>query len=144
MIEKILDDALGETPSMFRGRPYNGQPWTDSGKRGSQMVSGLTMRDIRDCFVRAYINGHLRTPKNAPYQDEADKGERACLSCNDMYDIEDAGGVDPMAIAQALTCEIEKIMGIFPNTPKFSFEETMAHVPTYDLDGKRVENETPK
>lgn len=38
-----------------RERPYNGQPWTDDGIRGQTEVKGLTLRDIKDCFIKALL-----------------------------------------------------------------------------------------
>src|SRR5574343_1404716 len=105
-IAKALDDIFNETPSMDRERPYTGQPHTCTGERGKQLVEGLTMRDIRDCFIRAYIVSHEYTPKNAPYIDEANKGVDACLCANDVFELE--GNIDPIAVSQNLGCEIEK------------------------------------
>lgn len=115
-INRALDELYNETPSMDRNRPYLGQPHTDSGERGKHIVSGLTMRDIRDCYIRAYIMSHEYTPKNAPYIDEANKGEAGSLCFADVYELE--GDIDPIAVAQNLCCEIERMMGIFPNVPK--------------------------
>lgn len=115
-IARALDDLANETPTMARDRPYNGQPWTDSGERGKQMVAGLTMRDVRDCFVRAYILSHAPTDANLPYIREAEKGADACLNQSDMFAMQ--GDVDPVAVGQNLTCEIERAMGIFPNIDK--------------------------
>lgn len=44
--------------SMRRDRPYSGQRHTCLGQRGQQEVSGVTMRDIYDCFVRGFILSH--------------------------------------------------------------------------------------
>lgn len=38
-----------------RERPYNGQSHTDDGIRGSRIVEGLTMRDIKDCLIKAML-----------------------------------------------------------------------------------------
>jgi hypothetical protein len=48
--------------------------------------------------------------------DEATKGEAAAICENDLYGW-DLNKLDPMAVAQNLACEIEKIMGIYPNVP---------------------------
>ena len=112
---------------MNRDRPYTGQPWTDLGVRGSTEVKGLTFRDIKDCFIRAYIVSHpyyvydevkrestlIRQEPNATLIDEANKGEKAQLNGNDLYTL--VGDIDPVALSQNLSCEIEKMMGIFPN-----------------------------
>lgn len=114
-------DQLGAEHNMRRERPHTGQPWTSGGIRGNVLVSGLTMRDIRDCYIRAYVLSHssftedsvTRQQPNATLVEEATKGENAVLCVNDVYDL--VGSVDPVAVAQNLLCEIEKMMGIFPN-----------------------------
>jgi hypothetical protein len=114
---------------MQRDRPYNGQPHTDTGVRGSTVISGVTMRDIRDCFIRAYVDSHTYYQRgsmvplqpNAALIDEANKGVNAAICENDVYNL--IGDVDPIAVAQNLTCEIEKIMGIYPNVPPLDISE---------------------
>ena len=88
--------------AMNAKRPYNGQPWTDTGERGKQLVEGLTMRDIRDCFVVAAFHSAGLGPSEYP---------------ESVYQLP-WGEIDPLAHAQNLTCEIERRMGIFPNIPK--------------------------
>jgi len=129
-----------------RDRPYNGQSHTDEGERGKQKVEGLTMRDIKDCLIKAMLvsapsEKYLTTteflkcwdfseckqendkPKPTQYlldhQDEyiSTKVDTDNWRPQDVYKI-DWNNIDPMAIAQNLTCEIEKMMGIFPNIPK--------------------------
>jgi len=78
---------------------YNGQPWTDAGERGMQQVSGLTIRDIRDCFVRACYDSD--PSQNYP---------------KSIYDL-DWENIDIMAVCQNMVCWIERYMGIFPNLP---------------------------
>ena len=99
--------------TMNRKRKYDGQPHTDYGKRGKTLIEGLTMRDICDCYIRAVFlaSGHT-VPK---LYSEACKGEKAKLSRNDMYGW-NLDQTDPGAIQQNMTCEIEKMMGIYPNT----------------------------
>ena len=41
--------------SMDRNRPYDGQAHTDQGVRGRQPITGLTFRDLNDCFIRAVL-----------------------------------------------------------------------------------------
>jgi hypothetical protein len=127
-----------------RERPYNGQPWTDDGERGQTEVKGLTMRDIRDCLVKAilasspcdeYLNprnfkkcwDYIQQPPKATQfllDRQKDHPEYLCTKVEtgtwryqDIYQI-DFSKIDPGAIAKNLTCEIEKMMGIFPNVPK--------------------------
>ena len=113
---------------MKRARPYDGQEWTDQGKRGTQLVSGLTVRDIADCFIRAYILSHASTDQagtdllpNRSLREECARGENAKIAYNDVYSL--VGDASPIAIGQNLTCEIEKAMGIFPNLPEDKFGE---------------------
>lgn len=127
-IEKLFDEIghdLGwHDHNMRRDRPYNGQPHTGKGIRGATEIKGITFRDLRDCFIRAFIRSHdyceggSITPiqPNAALSDEANKGENAALCENDVYNLK--GGIDPIAVAQNLACEVEKIMGIYPNVPE--------------------------
>lgn len=119
-IESILDE-MGSDDSMDRNRPYDGQPHTDSGTRGSQQVHGVTMRDLRDCLVRAIFlsTGREQVPH---LYDEANKGTKAMICDNDLFLI-DYNQLDPVAITQNFTCEVERIMGIYPNVPELHFEE---------------------
>src|SRR4030042_7103861 len=55
-----FDLALWSTDSCSdyrndKGRPYNGQPHTDDGERGKTLINGLTMRDIKDCLIKAML-----------------------------------------------------------------------------------------
>jgi hypothetical protein len=116
-------DHIGCDINMRRDRPYTGQPWTDGGIRGQTEVKGLTLRDIRDCFIRAYIKSHMSIGENGePIQPnhalytEAEKGEKSVLCGNDLYTL--VGDIDPMALSQNINCEIEMAMGIFPNVSK--------------------------
>jgi hypothetical protein len=93
------DGNVGMDPN----RPYNGQPWTDEGERGKQEVFGITMRDLCDCMVV----GFLMSTENL--QGLAESGT---ATYNDLYNDED---IDPRAVIQNTTCEVEKRMGIFTN-----------------------------
>jgi hypothetical protein len=112
---KISDFVTDDNANMDRNRPYNGQAWTTTGIRGSTEIKGITFRDLRDCFIRAAfqccheLHPHL--------YEEAQKGEKANLSSEDMYGW-DLDKLDPMAWQQQLGVEVEKMMGIFPNVPK--------------------------
>jgi hypothetical protein len=74
-----------------RSRPYLGQRHTDLGERGKTEVRGLTMRDIGDCIRRGQILA--RAP-----------GDRV--------------DYDEIAVIQNAMCEVERMMGIFPNVPR--------------------------
>lgn len=144
-----LDFAMWSTQSSSdyrndRDRPYNGQSHTDDGERGKQLVEGLTMRDIRDCLIRAMLisapsekylepetflkcwdfSTNPPTPTQFLLDNQNDpnfisnKVEIGTWRSQDVYKI-NWDIVDPIAIAQNLTCEIEKMMGIFPNIKKY-------------------------
>lgn len=125
---QVSHDLGWDEANMQRDRPYNGQEHTDKGKRGQTMVQGLTMRDIKDCFMRAYILSHSyyapgtadKIQPNATLIDEAHKGVGAALSENDLYTLK--GDIDPNSVSQNLTCEIERVMGIYPNVPRLHYE----------------------
>jgi hypothetical protein len=88
--------------TLDRNRPYDGQPWTDDGIRGRQEVKGLTMRDIKDCFIKACY-------ESAPIPESQYPKSIYDLPWND---------IDIIAVQQNLSGKIEKYMGIFPNIPK--------------------------
>ncbi len=93
-----------------RERPYNGQPHTDHGARGSQEVKGLTMRDIADCFIK----GLLSASHGCAEEDVYSKVEKGTWRYQDVYKIR-LEEIDPIAVQQNMNCEIERMMGIFPN-----------------------------
>lgn len=102
---------MGLDHNLRRDRPYTGQSHTDLGIRGAQEVYGVTMRDIRDCYLRAIcLSAGVENPL---LYEEAEKGENGCICENDIFDLH--GSIDPISVQQNLTCEIEKLMGIFPN-----------------------------
>ncbi len=113
--EKTLDFAIWSTHSSAdyrndRERPYDGQPQTYEGERGKAVVAGLTFRDVMDCFVKAYLRSSLETWGLV---------EDGKWRYQDVYK---AGSVDPLAVGQNLGCEIEKMMGIFPNVNPLHME----------------------
>lgn len=83
-------------------RPYDGQPHTDLGERGQTEISGITYRDLRDCFVRACYESSGLPMKEWP---------------GTVYDLP-WREMDIMAVAQNLSCNVEKAMGIYPNVPR--------------------------
>jgi hypothetical protein len=118
---QAFDDLGFNDHNMERTRPYSGQLHTDHGERGRTEIRGITFRDLRDCFIRAiFLSTGAMTISGKdmrPYYEEACKGEKAALCENDLYGW-DLNQLDPIAIAQNLSCEVERIMGIFPNVPK--------------------------
>jgi hypothetical protein len=89
------------TSMLGRDRPYDGQPHTDEGIRGATEVRGITMRDLKDCFV-------IGAFESAPV-DRADWP-------NDVFGLP-WDQMDPMAVVQNMLCNVEKRMGIYPNMP---------------------------
>lgn len=128
-----------------RERPYNGQMHTDEGARGKQLVTGLTMRDVKDCFIKGLLmaassDKYLEpdtfekcwdystepataTPFLLAHQNEPDfvhcKVELGTWRAHDVYKV-DLNKIDPLAIAINMTNEMEKMMGVFPNVPKLN------------------------
>lgn len=123
-IEKLFDqighDLGWHDHNMRPDRPYAGQPHTSTGVRGATEIKGITFRDLRDCFIRAVL---LSTGAQTidgvdmgPRYEEACKGEDAVLCENDVYGF-NLDRLDPIAICQNMCCEVEKVMGIYPNAP---------------------------
>lgn len=120
-LHDVLSDALGwDDHNMERSRPYTGQPHTCNGLRGRTEVKGVTFRDLRDCYVRAYcLSNGIDNPW---HYEQAKKGEAAALCENDIYKLK--GSVDPMAVFQNFSCEVERLMGIYPNVAPLIAEAT--------------------
>lgn len=113
---QIEEDLGYNDDRMNRDRPYSGQPHTDGGTRGMTEINGITFRDLRDCFVRAVALSSGDQLDGRLYR-EADKGPNGLLSENDLYNL-NLNRIDIMAVSQNLSCEIERVMGIFPNVPR--------------------------
>lgn len=109
----IALDELGSNHNMRRDRPYSGQSHTSEGRRGATKIKGITFRDLRDAFIRAVCLS-AGVDNIAAYH-EAEKGENAVLCENDIYALK--GNIDLMAVCHNLSCEIEQLMGIYPNVP---------------------------
>lgn len=125
-----------------RNRPYNGQPWTDDGERGKTEVKGLTMRDIKDCIIKGFLEAGAEDdylnkdfekcwdystdpPKPTPFllEMQAQGKYVSTKVATGNWRPQDTlnlplDKMDPLAIAQCIGTEIEKMMGIFPNIPK--------------------------
>ena len=94
------------SPSTFprvedRERPYNGQPQTVEGERGRTIVRGLSFRDVRDCFIRGCFMASGLSRNEWP---------------DSVYDLP-WHRIDIIAVQQNMSCEMERLMGIFPNVP---------------------------
>ena len=100
LIESVCPSSLAA--HLDPTRPYDGQPQTDYGRRGAQEVHGVTFRDIRDAFIRACYESSGIPIEQWP-------GSVYDLPWRDM---------DIIAVAQNLSCNIEKAMGIYPNAPR--------------------------
>ncbi len=87
---------------MDRNRSYDGQAHTDEGERGKTLVKGLTMRDVADCMVVGFLEA------SGLYLDNPTR--------NDMYNVSELPS--PGAAIQCAMCNVEKMMGIFPNIPE--------------------------
>jgi len=99
-----------------RERPYNGQPQTDDGIRGKTMIHSLTMRDMRDCYVKGLLlccGGTDIESQTALYNSV----EAGTWRTDDVFEV-DLSQIDPLAVTQNMMCEVERMMGIFPNVPK--------------------------
>lgn len=84
-------------------RPFDGQPHTDQGERGKTLVAGLRFRDVCDCFVIGWLQAAMR----------GSLAEGGTATYNDIYECDE--DVDPLAVMQNMTCEMEKRMEIYPN-----------------------------
>lgn len=107
-INNAFKDVQGSSAySWDRNRPYNGQPWTFNGESGKTEVSGITQRDIVDCFVGAALDScgdkqpELYAKRDKPIHDL-------------IYEV-DLESIDPIAWAMNMLIRIEKMMGIYPN-----------------------------
>lgn len=98
---------------MDPNRPYDGYGYTFGSSRGKTTLEKLTIRDIRDCFIRGVL---LAAGDNNLYK-LASYGKYSILNSNDIYEIP-IGELDPMAIFQNMACEIEKLL----NGPEAGFE----------------------
>lgn len=101
-------------------RPFTGQPHTDQGERGKTEIKGICFRDLSDCVVKAMFDSLLFTlleEDESEYEKWHARVEDGTLNYNDTYML-DFSKIDPLALQQAISCRVEKAMGIFPNVPK--------------------------
>ena len=110
---QIEDDLGFNEHNMRRDRPYLGQPHTNTGMRGATEVKGVTFRDLRDCYIRGMLLASHGISPDGLY-DEACKGEHATLCENDLFGW-GLNKLDPIAVFQNFSCEVEKLMDIYPN-----------------------------
>lgn len=106
-----------------RNRPYGGSPHMTDGIRGKQNVEGLTVRDVRDCLIQAFlassgdpeIASKCFEISNDPDRKDSEYADKGDWQPKDVYKV-DLKSIDPMAVCQNLMCFIEYYMGIYPNT----------------------------
>lgn len=109
-LSRMIDATMGSSAERNdRTRPYDGQPQTVDGKRGSELVAGLTMRDVRDCFVKGVLRSTGETEHNSLVTKDVWKA-------TDVYTV-DATQLDMLAVSQNMLVEMERMMGIYPNVP---------------------------
>jgi hypothetical protein len=99
-MERLAPSSLAA--SLDPTRPYDGQPHTDTGERGRTEIKGITFRDLRDAFIRACYESSGLPMEQWP-------GSVYDLPWRDM---------DIIAVSQNLSCNVEKMMGIYPNVPR--------------------------
>ena len=123
MEEEIVDIKKDGSRPASRMRPYDGQPWTDSGERGATLVEGITHRDICDCVALALLTVGGSSDMYAKIRKfEEDVSGEANWSYNDLYSGElDYNKMDPVALLQSVLCFVERYEGIFPNIPKSTY-----------------------
>ncbi len=102
---KNLAEAMKDEAPLDRNRPYQCQ----QPRRHQVLVEGLTMRDVADCFARGIL---LCTGIDQP--ELYDKVMDGTCCHDDLYKV-DFEKIDPVAALQNAGCEIEKMMGIYPN-----------------------------
>lgn len=98
--ERLSPSSLAA--SLDRDRSYDGQPHTDTGERGKTEITGITFRDLRDCFIRACYDSSGLPPEQWP---------------GSVYDLP-WDQMDILAVSQNLSCWVERYMGIYPNVPR--------------------------
>jgi len=95
-------------------RPFTGQPHTYQGQRGMAEVRGIRFRDLADCVAKAWIHAAAHTTEANKEEELRRRADDGTLNYNDLYELQ-IGDVDPVALIQCVTCEVEKVMGIYPN-----------------------------
>lgn len=112
---KTIADAIyaADDHTTDPSRPFDGQPHTDQGERGKTLVTGLTFRDVCDCYVLGFL---MATGCSS-------LAESGTATYNDVYvAAKQDPGFDPLAVMQNMACEMEKRMGIYPNVPRPTYE----------------------
>jgi hypothetical protein len=116
-MENAIKDTQGSSAYSYgRDRPYNGQPHTDFGIRGMTEVSGLTFRDVMDCFVSGLLD--------CCGEDQPELYEQADKPLFEYLYKVNFEHIDPGAWWQNVACRMEKMMGIYPNVPPLEYKSS--------------------
>lgn len=107
--ERVSPSSLAA--HLDRDRPYDGQAQTLHGTRGATEVSGVTLRDVQDCFIRACYDASGLAPRDFP-------GSVDDLPWQEM---------DVVAVGRNLSLNIERYMGIYPNVPEPERDHSVPH-----------------
>lgn len=111
-----------------RDRPYTpAVPNGESGYRNSVFLgNGFTIRDLSDALVRSIAASQTnRQPgsrsKQAKFREhlfeQAALGENAVISRSDLQYIDVGENINLDIIVLQFECELEKLLGIYPNIP---------------------------
>jgi len=129
LVHEIEHSDFIKTKTMDRDREFVGAFNTFWGERGKTFVHGLKIRDLCDCIVRSiFLCSHksITDSGNKYLQnlcESAEKGEYSdMIKPSDLYTIE-LDALDPVAVIQTVMCEIEKMMGIYPNIETSQIED---------------------
>jgi hypothetical protein len=96
-------------------RPFIGQDHTDEGERGKTEVKGIRFRDLCDCVVKGLFSAAEH--ESIDFDEKCKRVENNTITYTDMYGLRLAE-MDPNALIQRISCEVEKAMGIYPNIPE--------------------------
>lgn len=120
-----MDNQPTAGPMFDRSRPYLGQSHTHAGERGTLPLiiddeatdigpgHYITIRDIADAVLIGILQAKNR---EGPSGDTSDI-ELITSGVELWTELSKDPDFDPVAASQNAVCEIEKRLGIYPNTP---------------------------
>lgn len=134
----MSDQPPTSGPMFDRTRPYDGQPHTDHGERGSlplvlelgaedkiygpiTKLEGITLRDIYDAVIIGILQAKNRS--STPVGMDALPPNHIMSNAQLWEELSKDADFDPIAAAQNASCEIEKRLGIFPNVSALTWAE---------------------